>query len=384
MHLHLPHHHSMKGVTIFTKMTQLAHEYDAINLAQGFPDYPVDEQLLQIFAECVSQQAYHQYAPMSGWPALKEQISIQKSIAYQIPIHPDHITITPGATYGIFISLSAVLDRGDEVIIFEPVYDSYIPAIEMNGGIPVPIALKLPDFQVNWDELTTKISDRTKAIIVNTPNNPTGKIWTQGDWETLANIIQDKNIFVISDEVYDQIVFDEHKHHSVLQIPSLQDRCIAIYSFGKHLHATGWKVGYTIANSIIAQAIHQVHQYTAFSVNTPTQITIAKYLQQNINNCNSIYLENKRNLLLKLLKDSPLQALQATQGTYFQLFDYSQWSDVNDMEFAEWMTKKVGVASIPLSSFYTVKNDLKLIRLCFAKKDETLIEAANRINSFQL
>lgn len=376
--MQFPQKHSGADTTIFSVMSALALEYGAINLSQGFPDYPIDSRVQELLAEA-TQNGYNQYAPMPGLGLLLEQIALQKSAQLNLNIEAQHITIFPGASYGIFVALAAVLERGDEVIILEPAYDAYIPAIEINGGIPVSVPLHFSDFSVPWDVLKNTINNKTKAIIVNTPHNPTGVLWSQEDWQQLSEIIAGKNILVISDEVYDQIVFDGQQHHSVLQQEALKNQCVAVYSFGKQFHATGWKIGYTIASATITKAIRKVHQFIAFSVNTPAQYALGMFLKQYPNESTCAILEQKRNYLLELLSNTPLKVINPAAGSYFQIVDYSQWKDMPDRAFAEWLTKTIGVATIPLSAFYKDGTDHQLVRLCFAKEDATLKAAIDKI-----
>ncbi len=376
--MQFPKKHSGADSTIFSVMSALAMEHGAINLSQGFPDYPIDKRVQDLLAEA-TQTGFNQYAPMAGLPLLVEQIAAQKNAQLNLNIDAHHITICPGASYGIFVALAAVLSSGDEVIILEPAYDAYIPAIETNGGIPVSVPLNYPDFSIDWDRLKKAITSKTKAIIVNTPHNPTGVVWSKADWEELAKLIAGKNILVISDEVYDQIVFDQQKHHSVLQNEALKEQCVAVYSFGKQFHATGWKVGYTIAAAAITKAIRKLHQFIAFSVNTPAQYALGMFLKQYPQENTCALLENKRNYLLNLLPETELKILHPAAGSYFQIVDFSAWKDMPDTLFAEWLTKEIGVATIPLSAFYKDSIDNKLVRICFAKEAATLKAAIDKM-----
>ncbi len=359
-------------------MSALAQQYGAINLSQGFPDFPIDERIQEFLAEA-TRSGFNQYAPMSGLPVLTEQIILRHSKQSETDLTHQHITICPGATYGIFVALAAILNPGDEVIILEPAYDAYIPAVEMNGGIPVRVALDFPDFSVNHDKIKSVISSKTKAIIVNTPHNPTGTTWSAEDWQQLTDLVAGKDIVVISDEVYNQIIFDGKKHSSILQQEALKEQFIAVFSFGKQFHATGWKIGYTIASEKLTHAIRKVHQFLAFSVNTPAQYAIGKFMQQYPNEDFSMDLEQKRNYFLEVMKNTPFRFLQPAAGSYFQIADYSQWKDIPDTEFTQWLTREAGVAAIPLSAFYKDATDHQLVRFCFAKKEDTLQEAADRI-----
>ncbi len=376
----LPQKHTGADTTIFSVMSALAAAHGAINLSQGFPDYPIDTRIQQLLQEA-TVQGFNQYAPMPGLPLLTGQIAQQKNRQLNLRIDPSHITICPGASYGIFVTLATVLSKGDEVIILEPAYDAYIPAIEINGGIPIAVPLNYPGFSVDWDRLKAAINVKTKAIIVNTPHNPTGMVWSAADWQQLAALIAGREIMIISDEVYDQIVFDGAKHHSVLQQEALKDQCVAVFSFGKQFHATGWKIGYTIASAAITKAIRKVHQFIAFSVNTPAQYALGMFMQQFPDEDSCALLNGKRNLLNQLLADTPFKILQPAAGSYFQVADYSQWKDMPDTEFAQWLTKDAGVATIPLSAFYQDGTDNKLVRFCFAKEDTTLEAAIQKIKA---
>jgi len=381
--MELEHKHSATGTTIFTVMSTLASTHRAINLSQGFPDFPIDEKLAAYLSDA-AQGNYNQYAPMTGLPALRQAIAEDLLTRYHISLHPDEeITITPGATYGIYTALTSFLRRDDEVIILEPAYDSYIPNIEMNGAKAVCVPLVAPDFSVDWDLIRNAVTEKTRAIIVNTPNNPTGATWSKKDWEELAALVRNTDIIIISDEVYEQLVFDGKKHLSVLEHPELKERSFAVFSFGKVFNNTGWKIGYVVATKKLTHSFRHVHQFISFSVNTPAQYAIAEYLKQTGRpNVNAI-MEGKRNLFLGLIKDLPFTLHQKTSGSYFQILGYEQISDLPDLEFAKWLTTEYGVATIPVSAFYSNRKDNRLIRFCFAKKEETLTEAVNRLSGLR-
>jgi methionine aminotransferase len=295
-------------------------------------------------------------------------------------VDPDtEITITPGATYGIYNAFATILSPGDEAILFEPAYDSYIPNIQVTGATAVCIPLQVPGFNIDWDLVKAAITPKTKAIIVNTPHNPCGSIWTAEDRQQLADLVRDTEIVVISDEVYEQLVFDGSKHYSVLEHEELRARSFIIFSFGKVFNNTGWKIGYTIAPPSFTRAYRMLHQYTAFSVNTPSQYAIAMHLASGLASDVRETMENKRNLFLDLMKYLPFTVNKPTIGSYFQVVGYSQISELPDLEFAKWLTREYGVATIPISAFYQNRKDDHLIRFCFAKKDETLIEACDRL-----
>jgi methionine aminotransferase len=370
---------SQTNTTIFTVMSALASQYGAINLSQGFPDFPIDERLSGLVYKAM-QDGYNQYAPMAGMPLLRNAITADFADRYDLEIDADsEVTITPGATYAIYTAFAAILKPGDEVIVLEPAYDSYIPNILQCGAIPVPIALIAPDFHADWEEIKGAITNRTKAIVINTPHNPTGAVFTKADLDELARIVTRNGIYVISDEVYEQLVYDGKKHCSVLMHPVLRARSFAVYSFGKVFHNTGWKVGYCIAPAELTGLFRRVHQYLAFSVNAPMQKGIADYLALPGRETVARMLQSKRDTFLHLMRDTPFAAYRPAGGSYFQLFSYSGISDMGDRDFAEWLTKAYGVASIPMSAFYSDGQDDRLLRFCFAKKDETLEAAAARL-----
>jgi len=383
LNLHLPRKHSVQGTTIFTVMTALANEHKAINLAQGFPDFQIDDELSRHVYEA-ALHGYNQYAPMPGLPMLRQAIASDFQNRYNAVVNADaEITVTPGATYAIYAAFTAILERDDEVIVLEPAYDSYIPNIEMNGAKVVPVPLAIPDFHVDWQMVKDAITPKTKAIILNTPQNPTGAVWTKHDWDELADIVRDTRIFVISDEVYEQLVFDGLKHYSVLEHEELRERSFAIFSFGKVFNNTGWKTGYCIAPPMLTKAFRSVHQFVAFCTNTPLQYAIAKYLESNTAEAVGSLMERKRDYFLSLIRNTPFTIKQPAKGSYFQVAGYENISDLPDMEFAEWLTREYGVAAIPLSPFYRNRKDDKLIRFCFSKKDETLAQAVERLRTLK-
>lgn len=381
--MQLPQKHSATGTTIFSVMSAMAQQHSAINLSQGFPDFNVDDRLGLLLHEAV-RMGYNQYAPMPGLPDLRQAIAKDFKKRYWLNIDADkEITITPGATYAIYTAFTSILEKGDEVIILEPAYDSYIPNIEMNGAIAIPIALSAPSFKVDWDKVKDAITPKTKSIIINTPHNPTGAVWEKSDWDKLAGIVRNTNIIVISDEVYEQLIFDGKEHYTVMQHPELKERSFAIYSFGKVFNNTGWKMGYCIAPPMLTQAFRRIHQFLCFSVNTPAQYALAAYLSvSNLPNVGML-MQGKRDYFLKLLKQTPLTIHQPSSGSYFQTVSYDRVSDMGDMDFAEFLTKEYGVATIPISAFYSDKKDDKLIRFCFAKKEETLDKAIERLSKLK-
>lgn len=381
--MNIPQKHSAKGTTIFTVMSALATEHNAINLSQGFPDFPVDEKLGVLLAEAV-QNGYNQYSPMPGLPMLRDAIANDFKRRYNVDIDgANEITVTPGATYGIYTAFTSILQKGDEVIVLEPAYDSYIPNIETNGAIVVPVPLTAPAFTVDWNRVKDAITAKTKAIIINTPHNPTGTMWTREDWDSLAEILRGTDIILLSDEVYEQLVFDGKEHYTVLQHEKLRQRSFAIFSFGKVYHNTGWKMGYVIAPPELTKAFRSIHQFLCFSVNTPAQYALAQYLSQPTLPDVKNMMQQKRDYFLELLKETPFTIHQPATGSYFQTAQYANISDMPDTEFAIWLTKEYGVATIPVSVFYSNKQDDKIIRFCFAKKEETIKAAIEKLSGIK-
>jgi methionine aminotransferase len=381
--MNLPLKHSATGTTIFTVMSGLAQQYNAINLSQGFPDFPIDEPLARFLGEA-AHNGYNQYAPMPGLPLLRQAIANDLKNRYGITADADtEITITPGATYAIYTAFTAILQTGDEVIVLEPAYDSYIPNIEMNGAKAVPVALTAPGFEVDWDKVKAAITPKTKAIIINTPHNPTGTTWNRADWDQLADMLRGTEIFVLSDEVYEQLVFDGRKHYSVLEHEELRERSFALYSFGKVFHNTGWKIGYCVAPTAFTQAFRRLHQFLSFSVNTPAQYALAQHLSSGEAIPAGQVMQQKRDYFLSLFKDTPFTIHAPAAGSYFQVASYEQISDLPDTDFTQWLTREYGVATIPVSAFYSNRQDDKLIRFCFAKKEETLKAAVDRLKELK-
>ena len=379
MYQNLPQKHRSADISIFSVMSALATKHQAINLSQGFPDFPIDTKLGDLLHEAATK-GWNQYAPMTGLPLLREAIAADFKKRYAIDLNPDsEISITPGATYAIYSAFSAILSPGDEVIVLEPAYDSYIPNIEMNGAKAVPVKLLAPSFAPDWQAIKDAITPKTKAIIINTPHNPTGTIWTLADWNQLADLVRDTPIIILSDEVYEQLVFDGQIHYSVLQHPELRERSFALYSFGKAFHNTGWKMGYCIAAPMLTQAFRQLHQFIGFSVNTPAQFALAQYLNLDKREAPNTLLQGKRDYFLELMKETPFTLLAPAAGSYFQLASYAHMSDLPDRTFATLLTEKYGVATIPISAFYSYRHDQKILRFCFAKKEETLKAAIERL-----
>ncbi|MES2512903.1 MAG: methionine aminotransferase [Bacteroidota bacterium] len=368
----LPH----VGTTIFTVMSGLAKEYNAINLSQGFPDYDCDPKLLEQVKK-YALGGFNQYAPMTGVLPLRETISELLSTCYDATYHPDtEITVTAGATQGIYTSIAAFISKGDEVIVFEPMYDCYIPAIEVNGGTAVPITLQYPGFTINWDIVKKSVTDKTRMIIINTPHNPSGTTLTENDLLELQKLVVGKNIIVVSDEVYEHMAFDSKPHQSVARFKSLAQQSIVVSSFGKTIHATGWKIGYVAAPKELMTEFRKVHQFLVFSVNHALQMALADYLKDATTYKDlPIFYQAKRDYFQKLIAPSRF-LLEPCTGTYFQLLNYKKITDEKDTDLAIRLTKEKGIASIPLSVFYTNQQQQQLLRFCFAKKDETLERAA--------
>ena len=379
MKMKLPKKHHGAETTIFAKMTALALQENAANLSQGFPDDEIHPHLKKLLAEATANN-YNQYAPMNGLPMLVETL-IDFNQKRNISVSKDELTVVPGATYGIYTAIASIIEYGDEVIVLEPSYDSYVPAIETNGGKPVFVSLN-EHFEADFEAIKKAITEKTKAIIINSPHNPTGKIWKKADFEQLYQMIKDTEIMVISDEVYDLITFDENKFYSICHHPELKNRSFAIFSFGKMFHITGWKVGYILAPEELTNAFRSVHQYLCFSVNTPAQYALAKHLENFEVNANALYLQQKRDFFLSEMKDLPFNFTEKTEGSYFQLAKYNQISDLGDLEFSIWLTKECKVATIPLSAFYQDQRNTGFVRFCFAKKEETVLKAVENLKRF--
>jgi len=368
------------GTTIFTQMSALAQQHQAINLSQGFPDFDGPRYLQERLAYHVAQGA-NQYAPMTGVQALREAIAEKTAALYghQPDVNSD-ITVTAGATEALYAAITALVREGDEVICFDPSYDSYAPAVELSGGVLKRIALQPPHFRVDWQAFAALLSDRTRLVIVNTPHNPSATVWQEADFAALWQAIAEREIYVLSDEVYEHICFAEGGHASVLKHPQLRERAVAVSSFGKTYHMTGWKVGYCIAPAAISAELRKVHQYLTFSVNTPAQLALADMLRAEPQHYRELpeFYRARRDVLVNALRESKLELLPC-EGTYFLLADYSAISDLDDVAFCQWLTKEVGVAAIPLSVFCADPFPHKLIRLCFAKQESTLLAAAERL-----
>jgi len=370
------------GTTIFTTMSQLAAEVGAINLSQGFPDFDGPQALREAVTRAV-MDGRNQYAPMAGLPALREQVAVKVRSLYGREVSADsEITITPGATQAIFCAIHAVVRAGDEVIVFDPCYDSYEPAVELAGGVCIHQSLSLPDFSIDWQKLADAISPRTRMIVLNTPHNPSGALIDGADLERLAALVRERDIYLLSDEVYEHLVFDGREHASVLRHEELYQRAFVISSFGKTYHVTGWKTGYVVAPPNLTAELRKVHQYVSFTGVTPLQWALAEFMAAHPEHVRELpaFYQAKRDLFCDLLSGSRF-GFTRTAGTYFQLADYSAIRpDLDDVAMAQWLTREHGVASIPISVFYqSPPANLRLVRFCFAKQEETLRQAAERL-----
>ena len=362
--------------TIFAVMSAMANQYNAINLSQGYPNFKSDEKLMDLVHDAM-KSGYNQYAPMQGAFILRDIISKKFIKLYNTTYKPENeITVTAGATQAIYTAITAVVKKGDEVIVFRPAYDCYVPTIELNGGKAISIQLSKPNYRVDWNDVEKAINSKTRMIIINTPHNPSGTVFSKEDMLQLQALTSGTNIIVLSDEVYEHLIYDNEQHQSVCLFPDLKSRSFITASFGKTFHNTGWKMGYCCAPKALMDEFIKVHQFNVFSVNHPMQIALAKYLEdENTYLGLSEFYQNKRDLFLGLMQDSRFK-FKPSKGTYFQAADYSAISNQNDLEFVTWLTKEKGVAAIPVSAFNLNKKDEKMIRFCFAKTDDTLIEAA--------
>jgi methionine transaminase len=371
------------GTTIFTVMSRRARELGALNLGQGFPDYDIDPRLSELVAEAM-RAGFNQYAPMEGTVSLREAIATKLRLYYGLERDPlSEITVTLGATEAIYSAIQAAVGPGDEVITFDPAYDSYEPAVRLAGARCIRLALGQPGFRYDWDRVRSALSARTRLIIFNSPHNPACVTASAADLEALAALIRDRDILVLSDEVYEHVVFDGAQHHSVLRHPELAPRSFAVFSFGKTLHATGLRIGYCVAPAVLTQELRKVHQFNTFSIAHPLQQAIAGYLGEKPEGGRGLaaFFQAKRDRLRAALAGSGFQ-LPPAQGTYFQLLEYGALCGSGDLAFAEQLLTEAGVATIPLAPFYQAPQPLKFVRLCIAKQDATLDEAALRLNRF--
>ncbi|MFH1991412.1 MAG: methionine aminotransferase [Pseudomonadota bacterium] len=375
IHSKLPH----TATTIFTVMSALASEHKALNLSQGFPDFDVDPDLLELVAKYM-RAGYNQYAPMQGVPELRERIAEKTQQLYNAVYDPaTEITVTSGATEALFAAITAVVQTNDEVIVMEPAFDCYVPAIRLNGGIPVFVKYRFPDYRIDWDDVQRAITSKTRLMILNSPHNPTGAVLSGEDISALKRIVRDTDVLLVSDEVYEHIIFDDRIHESICRHPELAQRSFVISSFGKTYHTTGWKIGYCLAPEPLSAEFQRVHQFLTFASNTPIQHAYAEFMQKkDAYLALSEFYQNKRDKFLALIEPSRFKALPC-RGTYFQMLDYSAISNEPDMQFAKRLTIRHGVASIPPSVFYHDNKDHRVLRFCFAKKDETLERAAEKL-----
>ncbi len=367
------------NTNIFTEMSVLAAQHNAINLGQGFPDFMMDENLIAL-VNASMKNGNNQYAHMSGLPLLRERIAEKAADLYGITLNADtDITITPGATYAIYTAFTTVLQPGDEVILFEPAFDSYVPNIEINGAVPVPVPLSFPAYKIDWALVKQKISSRTKVIIINSPNNPTGSLLDKEDIEQLRSIVKDTGIFIFSDEVYEHLIFDGLQHESLLRHPDVMERSFVFFSFGKTYHCTGWKLGYCIAPAALMKEFRKVHQFNCFTTNSAPQYALAEYMQHAGHYLQlGKAMQQKRDYFQQLMQQTKFKALP-THGSYFQLYSYASFSDENEKQMAVRITKEYGVAAIPVAVFYGIEKNNQVLRFCFAKKEATMEGAVNRL-----
>ena len=367
------------GTTIFTVMSALATEHKAVNLGQGFPDYQMSEELIALVND-VMKKGFNQYVPMQGYLPLREVLAEKIQSLYTTIVNPNtQITITPGGTYAIYTALTTVLQPGDEVIIFEPAYDSYIPNVEINGAIPVLIDLKFPDYKIDWQKVKQKINAKTRMIMLNSPHNPTGAVLGEEDIQQLRSIVKGTNIFILSDEVYEHLIFDGLLHHSILRYPDLMERSFVCFSFGKVYHCTGWKLGYCVSSPALMKEFRKVHQFNCFSCHTPSQVALAEFIKNKDSYLSlGTFMQEKRDHFQQLMQQTKFEPLPS-RGSYFQCYKYDRISDESDKDLAIRLTKEKAVATIPVSVFYKAGTDNKVLRFCFAKKKETLEAAVERL-----
>jgi methionine transaminase len=381
--MHYPNNISSKlpntGSSIFSVMTALAHQHHAINLSQGFPDFNPDPSLCAAVERAMRQGA-NQYAPMPGIPLLRERIATKTETLYSAKIDPEHeVTITAGGTQALYTAITALVRDNDEVILFAPAYDSYAPAVQLAGGKPIFFDLLPPNYSIDWQQVMKLISPRTRMIVINTPHNPSGSTLTAADMAQLDKITSCSSIIILSDEVYEHIVYDGARHESILRYPALAQRAIVVSSFGKTYHTTGWKLGYVIAPHELTSEFRKVHQFTVFSVNTPMQYAYAEILQHEEHYLSlSAFYQDKRDYFRQALSGSRFELLPCS-GTYFQLAAYDKITEQKDTEFTRWLTEEHGVASVPVSVFYNRHIDMNIVRFCFAKNTDTLAKSAEKL-----
>ncbi len=377
--IRFPSKQAQVQTTIFTKMSALAAEHGALNLSQGFPGFDCSDELQALLA--FYSKGHNQYAPMAGVPVFKQSIADKTSLFYGIDIDANkEVTVVSGATEALFCAIHCCVFPGDEVIMFDPSYDAYDPAVRLAGGVPIHLSMDAQNgFQIDWEELARSITPKTRAIMVNSPHNPTGSIWTENDLDALAEIVKGTNILIISDEVYEHIVFDGKKHYSVLLHPELRQRSFVCGSFGKTYHITGWKIGYCLAPEYLTKEFQKLHQWVTFSSATPLQYALSDYLKEPAHYLGlSNFYQRKRDLFASAFEGSKWKLLPS-HGSFFQCMDYREISDEKDVDLAERLTKEIKVASIPISVFYEKAPGDTILRFCFAKSDEVLLEAAQRL-----
>ena len=371
------------GTTIFTVMSRRARELDALNLGQGFPDYDIDPRLTELVAAAMTA-GHNQYAPMEGLPALRQRIAAKLSASYGLQVDPEtEVTVTLGATEAIYSAVQALIGAGDEALAFDPAYDSYEPAVRLAGGRCIRLPLAQPGFRYDWDRVRRALSARTRLVLFNSPHNPACTIARSADLDELARITEGRDITVLADEVYEHVVFDGARHASVLTHPALAPRSVAVFSFGKTLHATGLRIGYSVAPAPLTRELRKVHQFNTFSISHPLQHAIAAYLSEQPRCGDGLagFFQAKRDRLRRALEGSGF-VLPPAEGTYFQLLDFGAFAPPDDLAFAERLLTEARVATIPLSPFYAQPEPLSFVRLCIAKRDSTLDEAASRLNAF--
>lgn len=363
------------GTTIFTVMSQLANEAGAVNLGQGFPDFPMSTELTSLVSKAM-QDGFNQYTHMNGYPPLLKALANKAAKLYGANLDAAaEITITPGGTYAIYTALITVLQPGDEVIVFEPAYDCYIPTIELNRAIAIPIQLQYPNYGIPWEEVKAKITSRTRMIMINSPHNPTGAVLSADDMQMLSSLVEGTNIIILSDEVYEHLIFDGIEHQSVLKYPALFERSFVCFSFGKTYHCTGWKLGYCMSPAHLMKEFRKVHQFNCFTCPTPPQVALANYIEKE-----EAYLtlgtamQAKRDYFRVLMRDTPFICIPS-HGSYFECYSYANFSQLSDKELAIQLAKEFGVATIPVSAFYHNGQDNKVLRFCFAKSEATLEKA---------
>lgn len=364
-------------------MSQLSLEYNAINLGQGFPDFEMSAALIEEVHKAMTD-GFNQYSHMNGLPLLRQRIAEKVAMLYNTTINPEtEITVTPGATYAIYTALTTALHAGDEVIVFEPAYDSYIPGIHANGAVPVLISLQYPDYTIPWDEVRSKITPKTKMIMLNTPHNPTGSVLTDDDIQQLHQVTAGTNIMILSDEVYEHLIYNSIAHQSMLRYPELFKRSFVCFSFGKTYSCTGWKVGYCVAPASLTNEYRKLHQFNAFSTNTPVQYAFAKHLQNHEEYLQlGNFIQQKRDFFQQLMQATPFKPLPS-HGSYFQCYSYEGLTNLPDQQLAIKLVKEFGVGCIPVSVFYKNATDNHVLRFCFAKKEATLEEAVSRLQRFK-